>query len=142
MDTLCLEGPVRMSFAFWFANVLIYCCNNGTQAALALKASLVPDKTGQRRRKWLAFIIIGLVWPVEKIYQEYRRRFGIGLILLNVWVLLRWEFARLLARSPYRVDEPLFRFHHYTRLLIRSIEKIYGTIAMIPTHKLPQSVIY
>lgn len=148
----------------------VHTFTDGTQAALALKASLVPDKTGKRRRKWLAFIIIGLDWQVEKIYQEYRRRFGIecsyrmvrrvratttsrnpalrffllgiGLILLNAWVFLRWEFARLMAPGPYRVDEPLFRFHRFSRLLIRSIEKIYGTIAMIPTHKLPQSVIY
>jgi putative transposase len=143
---------------------------DGTLATLALKASLVPDKTGKRRRKWLAFIVIGLDWPVEKIYQEYRRRFGIecsyrilrrvrasttsrnpalrffllgvGLLLVNAWVFLRWEFARLMARGPYRVDEPLFRFHRFTRLLIRSIEKIYGTISSIPTYKLPQSVIY
>jgi putative transposase len=148
----------------------VHTFTDGTQADLALKASLVPDKTGKRHRKWLAFIVICLHWPVEKIYQEYRRRFGIecsyrmvrrvratttsrnpalrffllglGLLLLNVWVFLRWEFARVLARGPYRVDEPLFRFHRFTRLLIRSIEKIYGTIAMIPTHQLPQSVIY
>lgn len=148
----------------------VHTFTDGTQAALALKASLVPDKTGKRRRKWLAFIVICLDWQVEKIYREYRRRFGIecsyrmtrrvratttsrnpalrffllgiGLLLLNVWVFLRWEFARVLARGPYRVDEPLFRFHRFTRLLIRSIEKIYGTIAMIPTHQLPQSVIY
>lgn len=148
----------------------VHTFSDGTQAPLALKASLVPDKTGKRRRKWLAFIVICLDWPVEKIYQNYRRRFGIegsyrmvrrvratttsrnpalrfflldiGLLLLNVWVFLRWEFARLLARGPYRVNEPLFRFHRFTRLLIRSLEKIYGTLRAIPTHKLPQSVIY
>jgi len=148
----------------------IYTFTDGTQTTLALKASLVPDKTGKRRRKWLAFIVLGLDWQVEKIYQEYRRRFGIecsyrmirrvratttsrnpalrffllgiGLILLNAWVFLRWEFARLMARGSYRVDEPRFRFHRFTRLLIRSIEKTYGTICTIPTHKLPQSVIY
>jgi len=148
----------------------VHTFTDGTQASLALKASLVPDQTSKRRRKWLAFIVLCLDWQVEKIYQEYRRRFGIecsyrmvrrvratttsrnpalrffllgiGLILLNAWVFLRWEFARLMARGPYRVDEPLFRFHRFTRLLIRSIEKIYGTIGMIPTHKLPQSVIY
>ena len=141
-----------------------------TQATLALKASLVPDQTGQRRRKWLAFMVIGLDWTVETIYQEYRRRFGIecsyrilrrvramttsrnpalrffllgvGLLLVNAWVFLRWEFARLITRGPHRVDEPLFRFHRFTRLLIRSIEKIYGAITTIPTCKLPQSVIY
>jgi putative transposase len=148
----------------------VHTFTDGTQTVLALKASLVPDKTGKRRRKWLAFIVICLDWQVEKIYQEYRRRFGIecsyrmvrrvratttsrnpalrffllgiGLLLLNAWVFLRWHFARVLARGPHRVDAPLFRFHRFTRLLIRSIERIYGTIAMIPTHQLPQSVIY
>lgn len=148
----------------------VHTFSDGTQASLALKASLVPDKTRKRRRKWLAFMVICLDWPVEKIYQEYRRRFGIecsyrmvrrvratttsrnpalrffllgiGLLLLNAWVFLRWTFARLLAHGPYRVNEPLFRLHRFTRLLIRSIEKIYGTLRAIPTHKLPQSVIY
>jgi len=147
-----------------------YTFGDGTRADLVLKASLVPDKTGKRRRKWLAFIVVGLDWPVEKVHQQYRRRFGIecsyrmlrrvratttsrnpalrffllglGLILLNAWVCLRWEFARLMAHGPYRVDEPLFRFHRFTRLLIRSIEHIYGTITTIPTSKSPQSVIY
>jgi len=137
---------------------------DGSPATLALKASLVPDKTGTRRRKWLTFLIICLDWSVDKIYQEYRRRFGIecsyrmvrrvratttsrnpalrffllgiGLLLLNVWVFLRWEFARLMARGPYRVAEPLFRFHRFTRWLIRTIDTIYGTICVIPTHKL------
>lgn len=148
----------------------VHTFSDGTTATLALKASLVPDKTGKRHRKWLAFIVICLAWPVEKIYQEYRRRFGIecsyrmvrqvratttsrnpalrffllgiGLLLLNVWVFLRWEFARLRARGPYRVAEPVFRFHRFTRWLIRAIEEIYGTLSAIPTHKLPQSVIY
>lgn len=147
-----------------------YTFTNGTQATVAMKASLVPDKTGKRRRKWLAFIVILLDWPVEKIYQEYRRRFGvecsyrllrrvratttsrnptlrffflsIGLILTNAWVFLRWEFARLMAAGPRRVDQQLFRFHRFRKLLVRSIEKYYGTISAIPTHQSPQSVIY
>lgn len=144
--------------------------NSGTQVTLAMKASLVPDKTGKRRRKWLAFIVILLDWPVEKIFQEYRRRFGVecsyrllrrvratttsrnpalrffllsvGLILTNAWVFLRWEFARLLAAGPRRVDEARLRFHRFRKLLIRSIENHYGTISAIPTHQSPQSVIY
>jgi len=147
-----------------------YTFTNGSQATVAMKASLVPDKTGKRRRKWLAFIVILLDWPPEKIYQEYRRRFGvecsyrllrrlraattsrnpalrffllsIGLILTNVWVFLKWEFARLMAAGPRRVDETRFRLHRFTRLLIRSIENTYGTIAAFPTHISPQSVIY
>jgi len=143
---------------------------SGTQTTIAMKASLVPDKTGTLRRKWLSFIVILLDWTVEKVYQEYRRRFGVecsyrllrrvratttsrnpalrffllslGLILTNVWVFLRWEFARLIAVGPRRVEEARFRFHRFQKLLIRSIEKQYGTICAIPTHISPQSVIY
>ena len=144
--------------------------SSGTQVTLTMKASLVPDQTGKRRRKWLAFIVILLDWPVEKIFQEYRRRFGVecsyrllrrvratttsrnptmrffllsvGLILTNAWVFLRWEFARLLAAGPRRVDETRLRFHRFRKLLIRSIEIRYGTISAIPTYQSPQSVIY
>lgn len=147
-----------------------YTFSDGTQVTIAMKASLVPDKTGQLRRKWLSFIVILLDWSPEKVYQEYRRRFGVecsyrllrrvratttsrnpalrffllslGLILTNAWVFLRWEFARLMARGPRRVEEARFRLHRFSRLLIRSIEKLYGTIAAIPTHISPQSVIY
>jgi putative transposase len=147
-----------------------YTFTNGSQATVALKASLVPNKTGKLRRKWLAFIVIQLDWSVEKIYQEYRRRFGvecsyrllrrvratttsrnptlrffllsIGLILTNAWVFLRWEFARLMAVGPRRIQEDRFRLHRFRKLLIRSIEKRYGAICAIPTHLSPQSVIY
>lgn len=147
-----------------------YTFTDGTQVTLALKAQLVPDKTGHLRRKWLAFIFIALDWSVDKIHEQYRRRFGIecsyrslrrvratttsrnpalrffllsiGLILINVWVFLRWEFARRIAPGPRRVNVPLFRFHRFTRLLIRAIEQLYGVIMSIPTNQSPQSVIY
>jgi hypothetical protein len=147
-----------------------YTFTDGTQAVIAMKACLVSDKTGKRHRKWLAFIVILLDWPVEKVYREYRRRFGvecsyrllrrvratttsrnpalrffllsIGLILTNAWVFLKWEFARLVAAGPRRIDEARFRLHRFRKLLIRSIENQYGTITAIPTHKSPQSVIY
>jgi len=147
-----------------------YTFTDGTHANLAMVATLVPDKTGKRRRKWLAFIVIELDWSPYKIYDTYRRRFGIecsyrlmrrvrasttsrnpavrffllgiGLVLVNVWVFLRWEFARLMARGPRRVDPARLRFHRFTRLLIRSIEAIYGAVMSIPTHQPPESVIY
>jgi len=148
----------------------LYTFTDGTQAMIAMKASLVPDRSGKRRRKWLSFIVIGLDWSVDKIHDEYRRRFGvecsyrllrriratttsrnpvlrffllsIGLILVNAWVFLRWEFARLMARGPCRVDEPRFRFHRFSRFLVRAIESLYGTISAIQTFQSPQSVIY
>ena len=147
-----------------------YTFTDGTLATLLLKATLVPDKSGKRRRKWLAFIVIELDWPPEKIHHEYRRRFGIecsyrimrrvramttsrnpavrffllavGMILVNAWVFLRWEFARLLAPGFRRVEEAHFRFHRFTRLLIRAIEAVYGVVMAIPASQSPQSVIY
>ena len=148
----------------------VYTFKDGTAAHLALVASLVPGKSGKRRRKWLAFIVIRLDWSPHKIYQRYRRRFGIessyrsmrqararttsrnpalrffllaiGLVLVNTWVFLRWEFARLIAPGPRRVDPQRFRFHRFTRLLVRSIESLYGSVMSIQTHVLPESVIY
>lgn len=147
-----------------------YTFTDGTTVTMAMKASLVPDKTGKRRRKWLAFIVILLDWSAAKVFQEYRRRFGIecsyrllrrlratttsrnpalrffllslGLILTNVWVFLRWEFTQLHAVGPRRVNAPLFRLHRFTKLLIRAIENVYGTISAIYTNRSPQSVIY
>ena len=147
-----------------------YTFTNGTEATLAMKASLVPGKTGKRRQKWLSFIIILLDWPPDEVYQAYRRRFGIecsyrilrrlratttsrnpslrffllglGLILTNTWVFLRWEFARLEAPGPRRVDEEAFRLHRFSKLLVRFIEHTYGVVSAISTHRSPQSVIY
>jgi len=143
---------------------------DSTTANLALFASLVPDKTGKRRRKWLAFIVIHLNWTPQQIYARYRRRFGIecsyrsmrqaraqttsrnpalrffllavGLVLVNTWVFLRWVFARLIAPGPWRVDPKYFRFHRFTRLLVRAVEVIYEPVMSIQTHVLPESVIY
>jgi len=147
-----------------------YTFTDGTQATIAMKASLVPDHTGKRRRKWLSFIIILLDWSVDKIHDEYRRRFGVecsyrllrrlratttsrnpvlrffllsvGLILVNAWVFLRWQFSRLQARGPRRIDEPRFRLHRFSKFLVRTIENLYGTISAIQTFQSPQSVIY
>jgi len=143
---------------------------DGTQAQIAMKASLVPNASGKLRRKWLAFIVIMLDWKPDKVYDEYRRRFGIecsyrmlrrvraattsrnpalrffllgiGLILVNAWVFLRWTFARRMQRGPHRVDAARFRLNRFTKFLIRTVEKIYGSVSSIPTHLSPQSVIY
>jgi putative transposase len=148
----------------------LYTFTDGTQTMIAMKASLVPDHTGKRRRKWLSFIVILLDWTVDKIHAEYLRRFGVecsyrllrrlratttsrnpvlrffllsvGLILVNAWVFLRWEFARLQTRGPRRVDEHRFRLHRFSRFLVRTIENLYGTISAIQTFQSPQSVIY
>jgi putative transposase len=147
-----------------------YTFTDNTSANLAVVATLVPDKSGQRRRKWALFIVLHLDWSPHKVYDEYRRRFGIecsyrllrrvrasttslnpalrffllgvGMLLVNTWVFLRWEFARTLGPGPRRVDTDRFRFHRFVRLLVRAIEDLYGVVTFIPTHISPQSVIY
>jgi len=159
--SLCVgRGSYRTSYTF----------TDGTPAELAVVATLVPDKSGKRRRKWVLFSVIHLDWSPDKVYDEYRRRFGIecsyrllrrvralttslnpalrffllgiGLVLVNTWVLLRWEFARALRRGPRRIDPERFRFHRFVRFLVRAIEAVYGVVSSIPTHISPQSVIY
>src|SRR5258706_4503815 len=100
-----------------------------------------PDKTGKRRLKWLAFVIIHLDWSPKKVYQRYRRRFGIkssdrqlgrlraqatsrnpalrffllglALLLINVWVHLRWLVTRLPTVGPAQLDLERFRLHRF-----------------------------
>jgi putative transposase len=148
----------------------MYTFTDGTQTTLAMKASLVPDASGKLRRKWLAFIVVLLDWKPDKVYEEYRRRFGIecsyrilrrvrasttsrnpalrffllgiGLILVNAWVFLRWTFSRLMRSGPRRVDVSRFRLNRFSKFLIRTVEEVYGTISAISTHISPQSVIY
>jgi hypothetical protein len=164
------EGGTRALCRGRSSYITDYTFTDGTQATLAFKATLVPDKTGTRRRKWLAFIVILLDWSPDKVHEQYRRRFGvecsyrilrrvrasttsrnpifrflllaIGLVLTNAWVFLRWEFARLMATGPRRVDEARLRFHRFTRLLIRAIEHAYHAVMAIPASQSPQSVIY
>jgi putative transposase len=115
-----------------------YSFTNGTQATVANE-----NFSGSRQDRQASPEMVGLYRYLarlarEKIYQEYRRRFGvecsyrllrrvratttscnpalrffflsIGLILTNVWVFLRWEFARLMAAGPRRVDLHYFAF--------------------------------
>jgi len=44
---------------------------------MAVVATLVPDKDGKRRRKWLLFVTPGIDWKPKTVYRRYRRRFGI-----------------------------------------------------------------
>jgi len=147
-----------------------YTFTDDTSANMAVVATLVPGKSGRRRRKWLLFIVIHLDWSPFKIRDEYRRRFGvecsyrllrrvrasttslnpalrffllgIGMVLVNSWAFLRWTFARALGPGPKRVDPARFRFHRFARFLVRSIEDLYGVVSAVPTHFDPQSVIY
>lgn len=139
-----------------------YTFTDGTTVRLALYPSRVPDKTGRRRVKWLAYVIIHLDWSAKKVYQRYRRRFGIessfrqmgkvrvrtnsrnpalrffllglALLLVNVWVRLRWLATRIPEVGPARLDPNLFRLHRFIVFLRRAIELAFGALDSIPIY--------
>jgi hypothetical protein len=147
-----------------------YTFTDGTVADVALVATLPRGHDGRRRRKWLMFVLVELDWSPHTCKSRYRRRFGIEcsyrqgrqvriitnsmnpalrffclgltLVLVNVWIALRWTFARHLGRGPRRVDPDRFRFHRFIHFLMRAIEQAFGVIMSIPTHRSPQFVIY
>ena len=135
-----------------------------------MKATLVKGKNGKLRRKWLAFVVILLNWTPKKVYKRYRRRFGIecsyrmmrqvrvmttcknpalrffllgfGLFLVNIWVRLRWLFARKVGPGPRRVAPEIFQLKRFVFFLRRHIEQLYGVVIAIPTRLSPKIVIY
>ena len=130
-----------------------YTFTDGTPAQLALYPSRVPDKTGKRRLKWLAFLVIHLDWSAKKVFQRYRRRSGIessyrqlgrtrarttsrnpALLLINIWVRLRWLATRFPAVGPARLDLDRFRLHRFIAFLRRAIETAFGTLDAIPIY--------
>src|SRR5258708_7456943 len=132
-----------------------YTFTDGTPVRLALYPSRVPDKSGKRRLKWLAFVIIHLDWSPKKVVQRYRRRFGIessyrqlgrlracttsrnpalrffllglALLLINIWVRLRWLASRFPAVGPARLDFGHFRLLRFSAFLPRATETPFGT---------------
>jgi putative transposase len=147
-----------------------YTFTDGTVAEVAMVATLPRGRDGRRRRKWLMFVLVELDWSPHTCKARYRRRFGIecsyrqgrqvrivtnsmnpalrffclglSLVLVNVWIALRWTFARQLGRGPRRVDPNRFRFHRFIHFIMRAIEHAFGVIMSIPTHRSPQFVIY
>jgi putative transposase len=139
-----------------------YTFTDGTPVRLALLPTRVPDKTGKRHLKWIAYVLIHLDWSPAKSYQRYRRRFGIessyrqlaqvrarttsthpalrflllglGLLLLNCWVYLRFATTRVLERGPARWFPRLFQLPRFIAFLRRAIERTFGTRDEIPIY--------
>jgi hypothetical protein len=133
-------------------------------------ATLVPDKSGHKRRKWLLLVRLDLGWTPHQVYPNYRRRFGVegsyrwlrqvratttsrnpalrffrlgvALLMQNVWVKLRWRLTRRPGKGRHPLIDPLLRFDRFRRLLIRAIETLYQVVMSIPVYHSPQSVIY
>lgn len=148
-----------------------YTFTDGTMVDMAVVATLVPDKHKKRRRKWQLFVVLGLDWQPQKIYQRYRSRFGIessyrilrrvrikttsrnpafrffvlgfALLVVNLWAFLRWFVARVPGRGPHRLDPVRFQFQAFVSLLRRAIEQCLGAVMTVPcTTPIPEIVNY
>jgi len=148
-----------------------YTFTDGTNACLALVDTRVHDpKTKRKQRKWLAFVLVNLVWTPHQVYTKYRRRFGIeasyrllrqvkvltnsrnpalrffffglGLLMQNIWVLARWLFTRRPGKGRYKLIPSLLRFDRFRKLLVRAIERFYPPPLAVSVFVSPQSVIH
>jgi hypothetical protein len=141
-----------------------------TTVDLVAVATLVPDKTGHKRRKWLLFVVLELDWTPIQVYRKYRRRFGVecsyrllrqvrakttslnpalrffllslALLMQNVWVKLRWLLTRRPGKGRHPLIPSLLRFDRFRHLLIRAVEALYHAVMLVPIFHSPKSVIY
>lgn len=142
-----------------------YTFTDGTSVRLALVDTRVPDQAHRRRRKWLAFVVVNVSWQPHQVQQKYRRRFGIecayrilrqvkvltnsrnpalrffllglGLVMQNVWVKVRWLCSRRPGKGRYKFIPTLLRFDRFRRLLIRAIEALCPPLRSILVYALP-----
>jgi len=110
---------------------------------------------------WFMYVLINLKLKPEQCHGRYRRRFGIessyrlmrqlrvrsnsrnpamrflymalGLILVNVWLVLRYRFTQLPRRGQAGrvLDEPVFRLKRFASFLRHAIERRYPVCCSI-----------
>ena len=98
-----------------------YTFTDGTTAEMAVVATLVPDKHKQRRRKWLLFVVLGLDWKPQTVYQRYRSRFGIE----SSYRILRRVRIKTTSRNP------AFRFFRCSGAVCLALGQSLGLPALV-----------
>jgi hypothetical protein len=119
-----------------------------------------------RRATWLLFILIHLDLPPKRARRLSRRRFGvessyrcagqvrgwttsrnaayrfvlIGLsfLLLNVWLVLRWQFTQVPRRGRRWLDTRRFALSRFVTFMRRALEHRYGTVHEIVAPAVPR----
>lgn len=127
------------------------------------------SKQGKRRVQWLVYVVFRCddLSP-RQVRRLYRRRFGVetsyrcmrqvrawttsrnpalrflliglGFILVNLWIELRWCFAQIPRRGARRIDEDRFELQRMANFLSRAIEAIYGVVSCIQAEAQPLGV--
>lgn len=113
----------------------------------------------KRRATWWIFILIHLDLSPRQVRRLYRRRFGIetsyrcagqvrgwttssnpayrfllmalALLLLNIWMLLRWLFSQIPRRGGRLLNTKQFQLSRFAKFIIRALERHYGYVQAI-----------
>lgn len=132
---------------------------HGSWSAYVSVVRAFVTKKGRKRARWLLFIQVGVRIPDKQVKGLYRRRFGIessyrlmnqvrarttsrnpairyllmavGLILVNVWVQLRYAHCRFVKRKRECLDEARFRLWRLIDFIRHAVERRYGVVTAI-----------
>lgn len=132
-----------------------------TVSVAIARGMTTAKRTGrkEKRMQWLVFILIGCQMMATEVRKKYRRRFGIetsyrcarqmrgwttannaayrflliavSFFLLNVWIELRWMFARKPHRGRRLLVEAHFRLRRFARFIAHALETLYGRVCHI-----------
>ncbi len=124
----------------------------------------------RRKARWFIYVLIHSKFKVQQAHGRYRSRFGIessyrsmrqlrirsnsrnpamrflfmalGLILVNVWITLRFCFCQVprQGRSGRPLDEARFRLRRFASFLRHAIERRYSSPSSITATALPIGV--
>jgi hypothetical protein len=124
------------------------------------------NKKGHRKATWLLYGVIHVkVQDPQTIRVRYRSRFGIessyrcmrdthatttsrnpvlrflligvAVLLVNLWINLRWHFAQIPRRGGRTVNKPVYELQRQRHFLARVIDKLYDAVDRIEAQAVP-----
>jgi hypothetical protein len=137
-------------------------------APVILCRTFLKGKRQRHRWIWLAFVVFNDTLTPRQVRRLYRRRFGVesgyrcrrkarartasrnpalrfllmglGFILVNLWLQLRWWYAQQARRGSRYVDAARFELQRMLSFLNRAIEAVYGVVRSITSDVRPLQV--
>jgi hypothetical protein len=127
------------------------------------------SKRQGRQARWLVFVVLNCALHPNSVRQCYRRRFGVetsyrcmrqvrawttsrnaalrfllmglGFILVNLWLELRWHYCQVKQpHGPRQIDTRRFQLQRMCAFLRRAIERVYGVVSFIEADVEPLGV--
>lgn len=130
-----------------------------TAELVICRVFVTHKRTKKRRAMWWLFISVNLDLSPRQVRRLYRRRFGIetsyrcaskvrgwttsrnpayrfllmglGLLLTNVWVALRWCFTQIPRRGERLLNTNLFQLNRFAKFIWQALQRLYGYVQFI-----------